>query len=102
MGDKPKHPVRLTNKFVSNLVGAAMWWEDDSRATGLGGRVVWGGGKSFFIDYRLNGQQRRYTIGPFPRWSAEAAREQAKKLRKNIDRGIAPAGQKGPSRPPRH
>jgi hypothetical protein len=51
-------------------------------------------GKSFFVDYRLNGRQRRYTIGPFPRWSAEAAREEAKKLRKGIDRGIDPAGDK--------
>ena len=32
-----------------------------------------GGGKSFFIDYRIDSRQRRYTIGPFPRWSAEAA-----------------------------
>lgn len=50
--------------------------------------------KSFFIDYRLDGRQRRYTIGPFPRWSAEAAREQAKKLRKEIDQGVDPAGDK--------
>src|SRR5215467_12147786 len=27
-----------------------------------------------------------------PRWSAEAAREEAKKLRKAIDRGVDPAG----------
>ena len=43
---------------------------------------------------RLNGRQRRYTIGPFPRWSAEAAREEAKALRKAIDRGVDPAGDK--------
>jgi integrase len=94
MGDKPKHPVRLTNKFVSNLVGAVMWWDDDPKATGFGVRSYSGGGKSFFVDYRLNGQQRRYTIGPFPRWSAEAARERAKKLRREIDRGVDPAGDK--------
>jgi integrase len=71
-----------------------MWWDDDPKATGFGVRSYPGGGKSFFIDYRLNGVQRRFTIGPFPRWSAEAAREQAKKLRKDIDRGIDPAGDK--------
>ena len=89
-----KQPVRLTNKFVSDLASAAMWWDDDPKATGFGIRSYPGGGKSFFIDYRLNGQQRRYTIGPFPRWSAEAAREEAKKLRKRIDRGEDPAGDK--------
>jgi integrase len=92
--DKPKHPVRLTNKFVSNLAGAVMWWDDDPKATGFGVRSYPGGSKSFFVDYRLNGQQRRYTIGPFPRWSAEAARERAKELRRGIDQGDDPAGAK--------
>jgi integrase len=89
-----KRPVKLTNKFVGNLAGEEMWWDADTRATGFGVRSYPGGGKSFFIDYRLNGRQRRYTIGPFPRWSAEAAREEAKKLRKEIDRGVDPAGDK--------
>ena len=89
-----KRPVRLTNKFVARLTGEDMWWDDDPRATGFGVRSYRGGGKSFFVDYRLNGRQRRYTIGPFPRWSAEAAREQAKKLRKEIDQGFDPAGDK--------
>jgi integrase len=37
---------------------------------------------------------RQCAIGPFPRWSVTAAREEAKKLRKQIDRGIDPAGVK--------
>jgi len=94
MRDKPKHPVRLTNKFVAKLTGTEMWWDDDPKATGFGVRSYPGGGESFFIDYRLDGRQRRYTIGPFPRWSTEAAREEAKALRKQIDRGIDPAGDK--------
>ena len=89
-----KRPVRLTNKFVAGLTGEDMWWDDDPKATGFGVRSYPGGGRSFFIDYRLNGRQRRYTIGPFPRWSAEAARDEAKKLRKDIDRGVDPAGDK--------
>ena len=89
-----KHPTRLTNKFVAKLTGEEMWWDDDPKATGFGVRSYRGGGKSFFVDYRLDGRQRRYTIGPFPRWSAEAAREQAKKLRKEIDQGVDPAGDK--------
>jgi integrase len=91
---RDKRPVRLTNNFVAKLAGEAMWWDDDPKATGFGVRSYPGGSKSFFVDYRLNGRQRRYTIGPFPRWSAEAAREQAKKLRKEIDQGVDPAGDK--------
>jgi integrase len=91
---RDKQPVRLTNNFVVGLTGEDMWWDDDPKATGFGIRSYPGGSKSFFIDYRLNGRQRRYTIGPFPRWSAEAAREQAKKLRKEIDQGNDPAGDK--------
>src|SRR6516225_6218938 len=89
-----KQPVRLTNKFVSNLASGVMWWDSDPKATGFGIRSYPEGGKSFFIDYRLDGRQRRYTIGPFPRWSAEAARERAKELRRGIDQGNDPAGAK--------
>ena len=71
-----------------------MWWDDDPKATGFGVRSYPGGGKSFFVDYRIDGRQRRITIGPFPRWSADAARERAKELRKLIDRGHDPAGNK--------
>jgi len=90
----PKKPLRLSNKFVAGLPPGEMWWDDDPKATGFGVRSYPGGGKSFFIDYRLDGRQRRYTIGPFPRWSAEAARERAKELRRRIDRGEDPAGAK--------
>ncbi len=87
-----KRPVKLNNKFVEALAAGEMWWDDDPKATGFGIRSYPGGGKSFFIDYRLDGRQCRYTIGPFPRWSADAARERAKELRKQIDRGHDPAG----------
>jgi integrase len=79
---------------VATLSGAEMWWDADPKATGFGVRSYPGGGKSFFVDYRIDGRQRRYTIGPFPRWSAEAARERAKELRKQIDRGHDPTGDK--------
>lgn len=93
-GKKHKRPVRLSNKFVEGLPPREMWWDDDPRATGFGVRCYPSGGKSFFLDYRLDGRQRRFTIGPFPRWSAEAARERARELRKEIDRGNDPAGRK--------
>jgi integrase len=89
-----KKPVRLSNEFVKGLPLGEMWWDADSKATGFGVRTYPGGGRSFFLDYRIDGRQRRITIGPFPRWSAEAARERAKELRRLIDRGHDPAGAK--------
>ena len=89
-----KKPARLSNKFVDALPPGQMWWDDDPKATGFGVRSYPGGSKSFFVDYRIDGRQRRITIGPFPRWSAEAARERAKELRRLIDRGHDPAGSK--------
>jgi integrase len=94
-GAKPKkEPVKLNNKFVEALAGGEMWWDDDPKAMGFGVRSYPGGGKSFFVDYRIEGRQRRVTLGPYPRWSVTAAREEAKELRKQIDRGFDPAGQK--------
>ena len=57
-------------------------------------RVYPGGGKTFLLDYRIAGRQRRIAIGHFPLWSAEAARTRAKELRREIDRGNDPAEQK--------
>lgn len=89
-----KQPRKLDTRFVTALPPGEMYWDDDPKATGFGVRSYPSGSRSFFIDYRLAGRQRRYTIGPFPRWSVAAAREEAKVLRKQIDRGIDPAGNK--------
>ena len=38
-----------------------------------------------------SGREKRFTIGSYPDWSAEAARAEAKELRRRIDRGEDPA-----------
>ena len=70
MSGNRKRPRKLDTRFVAALPPSVMFWDDDPKATGFGVRSYSGGGKSFFVDYRLNGRQRRITIGPFPRWSA--------------------------------
>jgi integrase len=95
---KDKHPVRLDNDAVRKLAppkaGAVTHWDDDPKATGFGVRVYATGKVSFFINYRIDGRERRHTIGPFPRWNVAAARERAKELRREIDLGHDPAGEK--------
>jgi integrase len=87
---------RLDTKFVRSVAppaqGSATFW--DSGTTGFGLRVHSGGRRSFFLNYRIDGRERRYTIGEFPTWSVAAARERARELRIEIDRGIDPAGDK--------
>jgi integrase len=72
----------------------------DSEVKGFGLRVFAPtrrnpeGARSFFLNYRVAGRERRCTIGDFPVWSALAARNEAKALRKRIDQGEDPASQR--------
>ena len=57
------------------------------RVRGFGVRVTASGARAFILNYRAGGTERRYTIGSFPDWSVSTAREEAKRLRREIDRG---------------
>ena len=83
----------LTAHVVRTAQKPGTYW-DKGQVSGFGLRVNRGGAKSFFLNYRFDGRECRHTIGAWPRWSVGAAREQAKELRKQIDRGINPAGEK--------
>jgi Arm DNA-binding domain len=87
--------IRINESTVKTTAapakGAILVWDDD--VTGFGLRIFAPtrrhpeGARSFFINYRVNGVERRLTIGAFPDWSAKAARDEAKELRRRIDRG---------------
>ena len=49
------------------------------------------GARSFFLNYRASGIERRVTIGEFPLHKAADARNEASELRKRIDAGEDPA-----------
>jgi integrase len=59
---------------------------------GFAVRVTAKGSKKFVLDYRIDGRRRRYTIGEFGdnAWSVTAAREEASRLRRQVDQGIDP------------
>jgi integrase len=88
----------LTADFLRSITppekGATTYWDNDPRVPGFGLRVHAGGMKSFFINYRFDGRECRHTIGAFPRWSVTAAREEAKELRRLVDQGRNPAGER--------
>jgi integrase len=89
---------RFDNDFVRALAapkkGTRKIWDTDTKAAGFGVRVYASGKRSFFVNYRFDGIERLLTIGQFPRWSVSAAREKAIDLRRVIDAGHDPAGEK--------
>jgi integrase len=62
----------------------------DGGIQGFGLRVTSSGTKSFVLNYRLRGRERRYTIGQMNAWTADSARQEAQALRTLVDRGEDP------------
>jgi integrase len=93
--------VRLTDKLVRALEppparngrGNNRITYDDS-VPGFGARITSAGAVSFVLNYRrkADGLERRFTIGTFPAWSVTAAREEAKRLKRDVDGGGDPIG----------
>ncbi|MBN8907371.1 MAG: tyrosine-type recombinase/integrase [Rhodospirillales bacterium] len=66
----------------------------DSEVKGFGLRVTAAGATAFILNYRAAGRERRYTIGSYPDWTAKAAREEAKALKRRIDVGEDPMAER--------
>jgi integrase len=67
----------------------------DTEVRGFSIRILQSGGRSFALDYRFAGAQRRMAIGRWPEWTVTAARERAKDLRRVIEEGGDPLGARG-------
>lgn len=70
--------------------GQLVLWDDDVKGFGL--RITPGGAKAFVLDYRADGRQRRITIGAYPDWRVAAARKAASDLKRDVDLGNDPMG----------
>jgi integrase len=87
--------IKLTKDIVESepapAKGTTLLYDDQVK--GFGVRIFTPtdrhprGARAFFLNYTLNGIERRYTIGRYPDWSVVAAREEARELRKRIDKG---------------
>jgi integrase len=88
--------VRLTDSIVRrvSVPAAGNRITYDAEVKGFGLRVTAAGAKAFVVNYRIDGRERRITIGAYPDWSVAAAREQAKALKRDVDRGIDPLGKR--------
>ncbi len=65
---------------------------------GFGLRITAAGARAFILTYRIRGRQRRYTIGDWPSWTVVAARDEAKRLKREISLGRDPMGDKDAER----
>ena len=87
---------KITDKLVNALLpppkGNRITYDTDVK--GLGLRITAAGARSFILNYRINGRERRYTIGAYPDWSVKAARDEAKALKRRIDLGHDPMGER--------
>jgi hypothetical protein len=62
----------------------------DGEIAGFGLRITRAGSRAFVLNYRIAGRERRLTLGSRPDWSVTAAREEAKRLKRQIDSGVDP------------
>jgi len=60
----------------------------DEKLKGFGLRVTAKGARSWIVDYRCNGKQRRYTLGSTDTWGCGAARDEAREILRDASRGI--------------
>jgi hypothetical protein len=84
---------RLTAKYIKSLAppakGSKIFYDGD--LAGFGIRITVNDARSFVLNYTTReGRERRLTIGGAESWSAEAARQKARDLKRLIDDGGDP------------
>src|ERR1041384_5526170 len=94
---------QLSTKFDDRFVGEVAppptgnrvhYARGKDAVRGFGVRVTAAGAKAFVVNYTIAGRERRLTIGGYPAWSVAGARGEAKALRRKIDAGIDPLGER--------
>lgn len=95
-------PKRITDALVRALPSPAsgnrIYYDADGekqkKLPGFGVRVTAAGVKSFILNYRVNGRERRYTIGGYGEYTVAHARKRADELREMVRRGEDPLAER--------
>ena len=75
--------------------GQSIYYDAHAEAPkGFALRVTANGARAFILRYKVDGRERRMTIGEYPTWSLAAARGRAVEIRQDIDRGGDPLATK--------
>ena len=90
---KQADPDALIRKLQPPAKGNRITY--DLVVKGFGVRVTAAGCRSFILTYRrkADAKERRPQFGAFPDWSVAAARDEAKRLKREIDGGGDPVGE---------
>jgi integrase len=91
----------LTNKFARTAAPGRIYFDStEGSPKGFGLRVTERGARSWIFTYRVRGstQQRRMTIGNVGPWSVSEARKRAAELRRGVDVGGDPQGERAEQR----
>ncbi len=83
---------RLVKEIEAPATGNRRVYDTDLK--GFGVRITAAGARAFILNYRAKGRERRYTIGGYPDWTVAAAREEAKRLKRVVDQGEDPMGER--------
>ena len=98
-GKQMANRLKLNEKTVRDAPNLGRDYQIfDSDVRGFSLTIYPSGNRTFTLDYRTGGRQRRMTIGRWPEWSTVTARERAKELRREIDEGIDPLSQRESAR----
>jgi integrase len=87
-------PVPEKGNRVSYFAGARL--QGVTAPAGFGVRVTAAGARSYVLNYRADGVERRLTIGKCKNWPAVKAVRYARELRQGIDRGEDPMAARVP------
>lgn len=82
----------LTERFVKSATAgdrSSPIFIDD-QVIGFGLQVRQNGRKTFTLDYTFEARRRRYYIGDYPTWAVAVARDEAKRLKREVDSGCDP------------
>lgn len=90
--DMPKITDALVKSLEPPAGGNRITYDDEIKGFGI--RVTAAGAKAFVVTYRAAGRQRRITIGSYPDWKVAAARDEAARIKREVDRGNDPMGER--------
>ncbi|KAA1054690.1 tyrosine-type recombinase/integrase [Azospirillum argentinense] len=87
MANRAKLTAELVKQTPLPTSGQIIVWDTDVKGFGL--RLTTGT-KAFICNYRVKGRERRVTIGNATVWKVADARDEAKRLLQDVDKGVDP------------
>lgn len=91
-----RNSIKLDDKIAASLEPPTKGYNlyFDAQVAGFGVRVTAAGARAYVLNYRADGVERRMTIGSVGEWQCTTARNEAKRLKRDVYHGADPLGEK--------